>query len=325
MLDEAKSRPVTSEDIISNLNKTDIYPFTINANVIVQGNPFIVNSLLNGLRSKLYQEIFYKKILKKCDTIVNFDNFSSNDNSTIDNKLCVIINKNIPLPNTVTDVVVCPTNYKNISEFESLFKLDKRVWLYLPPFVSGSDLLIIDKILDKFYGVYGEGYWSLEYCKNKNVRLFAGVGFNVFNKVDDFYLKEFGAINVTVSKELKFSEVRDFSKNNFVLSRGGIELMDLIYCPISKTCDNCKLSNEFILKDTDNREFKVVRYSIDGCRFKIFNCSTLLFDVKNYNQIYDLRSISNLDSNEILSNLSIEELKNKIKNYTAGNYIKGTI
>ena len=65
----------TKEDIISNLNKTDVYPFTVIANVVLEGQPFIVNSLLNGLRSKLYGEIFYRNLHKKCDIIFNFNDF----------------------------------------------------------------------------------------------------------------------------------------------------------------------------------------------------------------------------------------------------------
>ncbi|MBO5713270.1 MAG: hypothetical protein J6R88_03630, partial [Clostridia bacterium] len=224
-----------------------------------------------------------------------------------------------------TDVVVCPSNYNNVENFNNVLNSNKKVWLYIPPYVSSNDLQIIDKVVDKFYGIFGEGYWCLQYAKTKKVKLFAGLGFNVFNDVDVYYLNNEGVQNISLSKELKASEIYKFNSDNFVLTRGAIELMDLIYCPFDKSCKNCKISNELTLQDTEKRNFSVLRYVLDGCRFKIFNCSTLLYDIKNFNQIYDLRTLTTSERNDILSNLTLTELKNKISNHTNGNFIKGTV
>ena len=71
------------------------------------------------------------------------------------------------------------------------------------------------------------------------------------------------------------AEIKNLNCNAFVLSEGAIEVMDLIYCPASKNCKNCPLSNEFMLVDEENREFFVQRYKISECRFKIFNNAKL--------------------------------------------------
>ena len=61
-IEMAKSQPITREEIIKNLQKTNIFPY----NPIVKfdnfdENAFIVKSQLNALRAKLYHYLFYRK------------------------------------------------------------------------------------------------------------------------------------------------------------------------------------------------------------------------------------------------------------------------
>ena len=126
-------------------------------------------------------------------------------------------------------------------------------------------------------------------------------------------------------QELKNSEIYTFNTDNFVLTSGSIELMDLIYCPFSKNCKNCKISNQFVLQDTEKRQFPVLKYMLDGCRFKVFNCNKLIVDLPKYNKIYDLRALKPSEYCNFLAELPINDLKESIPNHTNGNFIKGTI
>lgn len=281
-VDKALNSPISRQDVILCLNKTDIYPYNVKTNFIsFDENCFVVKSLLNKLRVALYDKLFYGKIFKNAYNIAKYE---INYNSVIpfENANTVIVsNDKISLAGYL-DVIYFPYNYSNVS----LLNTDKRVWLYLPAYLSGKDLEIIDKIVDKFYGVYGDGVWALEYAKAKGLRLFAGVGCNVFNKIDVSYLINNEVTNVAVSKELSLNEIKSLNYPVFVLNNGLIEVMDLIYCPFSKNCKKCDINEEFLLKDKENREFKVKKYIISECRFKVYNNATLI-SVNGVNSIED--------------------------------------
>ncbi len=325
VLEKAKSLPITKESIISNLNKTDVYPFDVSlGNIIIEGEPFIVSSTLNKLRAELYSKLFYIKTPINCDNIVKYENYSNFKYNDINNGFAVITDKKLTLQSKVTDVVICPTNYNLIDDLYNYYnQLKVKLWLYLPPFLSGNDLNIIDKYVNKFYGIYGDSYWCLEYATAKNVKLFAGVGFNVFNSYDVYTLYQNEVKNITISKELKASEISNFNYKLYALTRGSIEVMDLIYCPFSKDCKTCSINNEFTLVDTEKREFPVFRYKTTECRFKVFNSAKIIFTLNNVNNLYDLRCLTNSEIESIFNILDEKTLKSVIKNYTSGNYVRG--
>ncbi len=283
VLPPSKSSSATKEDVISSLNKTDIYPFKVN--VIFKNfdnNLFILKSLLNNLRVELYSKIFNRNISKIPYNIEKYENIYD---SGICENYRAIITKNLNEDFLAySDIIYAPTNYNDIETFN----LNKRVWLYVPPFCSFEDLEIISKQLHRFYGIYGEGFWALEFAKQKGVKLFAGCGFNLFNSYSVKSIISCGVEKFAISKELSIKEISSISNNCFVLSEGAIEIMDLIYCPASKNCKNCLLSDNFTLIDEENRQFNVIRYKISECRFKIFNNAKLNLNL-NFNVLVDNR------------------------------------
>ena len=323
VLEPAKNAPATVESITINLLKTDVYPFNVKASVKVEGNPFIINSVLNGLRSKLYAELFYGKCRKILDNINNYEDISICMEKQFDDNLAVIANEEINLTDNVKAVIIAPLDY-NKNDYTSYYKnRNLKRYLYIPPFACGKDLEIIKDKVKFFDGVYGEGYWCVLLASELKVEFFAGFGLNVTNSVDVEYLEKLGVKNISISKELSSSELNDF-KGNYVLKRGAIEIMDLIYCPFSKDCGNCIIKNQFIMRDTDNREFPVIRYKLNECRFKTFNNASIAYDLPNYFKgIYDLRSLNKSQIDACLNSKDLKEYKTKIVNYTAGNYGRG--
>lgn len=300
--DEAKTQGLTKEDIISNLNKTDIYPFKVN--VVFDkfcDNVFAPKSFINNLRSELYKQIFYEINSKIPYNIEKYSFYSNGSCDKIKGESAVIISTFKGDTASFSNVIYAPYDYNNIESFKPT---NQKIWLYIPPFVSGEDLKILDKIAPKFYGVYCDGNWAVEYAKEKGYKLFCGVGFNVFNSINLTCLDNENIERISLSKELSNSEIKAFNNNSlFVLSGGNIEIMDLIYCPFGKNCKNCTINNEFTLKDKENRKFVVKKYKISECRFKVYNMAKILASVNN-NKIVDL-SVS-------LPNLT-----------TAGNFNKG--
>ena len=298
IIESAKSSPVTKSDVVLSLNKTDIYPFSVDVQFrYFDENCFVAKSVLNKLRVKLYEELFYKKTLKNAYNIAKYNDFCklvSTEKST------AVITDNLNLDSKFNDYIYFPSDYNNL-EIKS-FK-DKRVWLYLPCYLDSNDIKIIEKSLDKFYGVYGDSQWVYEFAKEKGLNLFAGVGFNVFNSIDIKFLLANDVTFISASKELSLNEIKNLNYPLYVLS-SATEIMDLIYCPFGKNCKNCKINGDFTLVDRENRRFKVKKYKISECRFKVYN-NALLKGSREFNEIID---------NYLINDNLIE---------TFGNYKKG--
>lgn len=314
IIEEAKSIPISDDEVSKNFLRVDVYPFAVDIKVINDNKSFVVKSELNRIRASLYSEIFYRKYNRKFDNIECNINYSRNFD---DIKGVITDNLNLDF-SLFSDVIYSPLDYSKTSVNQNI---NKRVWLYIPPYMTSKDLDLIRDKVNFFYGIYGDGYWTLEYAMENNLKLFAGVGFNIFNSIDLQQLDLFNISYRVLSKELKGSELYSLDKSSPVLSSGSLELMDLIYCPKGKKCSECNNSNLFTLTDEYKRVFKVYRYKVSECRFKLFNCYDLSYD-QSHNYIYDFRT---LDKNKIDLLLNGKKINDGLdnSNFTKGNYIKG--
>lgn len=327
-IDIAKSHPITKEELTKNLQKTDIYPF----NPIItfenfDENAFIVKSQLNNLRAELYSKLFYRKNNIICDNTTSFYDFSILKFNKFNRENSIIISTIANISNDINNVIYSPCDYSEINlidEFISYYK-NKKVWLYIPPFFSGEDLKIIDNYVSKFYGVFIEGYWGLEYAKTKDLKVFIGTGLNIFNKVDINLLSEYTSVEqLTLSKELSSNEINDFTYDFTLLNNSEVQIMDLIYCPFNKDCKNCKYTDNSYLQDEDKRTFPVFRYKTNECRFKIYNVASLYSEkLIKYNQLYDLTTKNSEFIEDFTNKNTHQEKSQSFKNLTVGNYRKG--
>ncbi len=275
--------PILKQNVISCLEKTDVYPFNVSVNFInFDENCFIAKSVLNRVRVELYDKYFNRKNNKKHYNIGKYQN-NSIFNYKLKNDYCVITSSLDMSFDGVTDVVYAPFDYNNIIIPKNInFKL----WLYLPPYFTNRDFKLIEGYVNNFYGVYVDGYYGVEYALINNLKFIAGLGLNVFNKIDIEYLEKLGADKIVASKELSLSEIDDLNCDLFVLNDGLIEIMDLIYCPLGKNCKNCDNINKFELVDNEGRVFPVKRYKTTDCRFKVYNMANIKTDCK-FNKIVD--------------------------------------
>ena len=320
-----KTSFVKKMDVIKCLKKVDKYPFLVDVNFVeFDDNAFIPVGVLNNLRSALYEELFYIKTDKINYNIEKYTTFSNLEKLNNKGENCAIVNSFV---NTnCTNIIYSPSDYNQIDLSIINSYKNKKVWLYLPPYASDKDLEIALKYASKFYGIYGDGYYALEFANEIGKPLFAGVGFNVFNKIDVSILLSEGVEYISASKELSLGEIRNISNSLYVLSTGNLQIMDLIYCPFSKNCKNCSYKDSVVLKDEDNREYLLYRYKMSDCRFKLFNNHKLIFDnVEGFNEIFDYTSFDSDLIFQIESSNNIENIKKTFKNFTYGNYKKGTL
>ena len=80
-----------------------------------------------------------------------------------------------------------------------------------------------------------------------------------------------------LSKELSLREQDALAlRGAFALRGGEIKVMDLCYCPFSRTCASCDKRDVYTLTDEAGRAFPMRRYrAAEGCRFELFNCARL--------------------------------------------------
>ena len=267
-LERANSRPLTADDIKRNFNKTDSFPFQPDISLETDG-VFIPVSELNSLRRSCYEKYF--------SAISEINNAQYNFEATIPAKQ---IHKNDAVAVIADDLngvkaqfgILKPQDY-SAECTKSTVDFTGEKYLYLPPYLSGDDIVKISEIVQDFDGIYCDGYYGLELAKEWGKKLFAGTGFNITNRLALSMCK---ADNICLSKEITAREADALAdKNVFYLSVGGIKVMDLIYCPFEKKCSSCDRRELYTLTDENGRKFPLRRYRITECRFELYNCAKL--------------------------------------------------
>ncbi len=322
----ANSSPTSKEEIIKNLKKTDIYPYNPSVEFeYFDENLFIVKSKLNQLRAELYSKLYNGNCCRFYDYKSENINLSISSNIDFNSGNSVILSKTAKISNDIKNVIYSPSDYNiNPKEFLSFDKV-KNVWLYLPPFMSGVDLSIIDNYINDFYGVFIEGYWGLEYAESKNLFVFVGTGVNIFNFIDVNEILYYNNIKqICLSKELSLKEINEFNGNFTLLNASELQIMDLIYCPFSKNCKFCKYTDDSYLKDEEGRIFPIFRYKFKSCRFKVYNMAKIYCkNLDKYNTLYDLSTKNANFIQEFFSKPTNEDKVKLFNNLTVGNYNKG--
>lgn len=269
--DNALSRPTSIEDVVKCFSKTDNYPFSAEfGNVSVDGNAFLPVSKLNAFRREVYLN-FYEQECKNENTpvqkILPVPQFEKGEKCT---KTCVISND---FNGVTADIAVYkPFNYSgDLYSAVKGFKGEK--FLYLPPYLSSEDIELLKSSITPFDGIYCGGNYAVLLAKELNKKLFAGYGFNLSNTIS---VGGCTADYIALSKELSVAEAKPLcASNTFYINGGDVQVMDLIYCPFSKTCKDCDKKQVFTLTDENGREFPLRRYTVNGCRFELYNCANL--------------------------------------------------
>ena len=317
-LETAKTVPLTEQEIENNLSKTDKYPFSIKAKVIVRGRPFIIKSKLNKLRSSLYESVFLKgvKPLKIFDNKTEFSSFYD-----LEYKGVILSDKALKNIDGYA-FVYRPTDYDDAEKIEKEMKnVTADKYLFVPSFASEKDGSVLRSLLKFFDGVYADGLYGLALAEEENKKVIAGVGLNVFNSSDLYELNKRGVKEIVFSQELSSREIENVKGNGYAFTFGSIGVAEFLYCPFGKKCGDCKRGNRFKLTDEAGRTFELVRYKLNGrCRFELYNPSVLK-NAKSSANFYNFIGFSERDTDSVLRG----EEPPTDKSYTKGNYIRGIL
>lgn len=297
VLENAKTRAVSAEEITSCFLKTDAWPFRVAVKEVrVKGEPFIVRSALNAFRRTVFKRT--ARLLAGARPSLPPRPIGKNEvtsalklagTAVIDSEFAFLGDRAEDL-----DIFIfSPKDYRNSDNFDEFLTFSKyyawHKYLYLPAYMTDEDVAAVLCRVQAFDGVYAEGVWAIEFCKEKNIPLFAGTGFNLFNS---FSIAELGAEKpcaLSLSKELSDRECKGCD-DAFRLAGGGVKVMELGHCPFAQSCASCDRREYYSLTDEQGRVFPLRRYENSRCRFELFNCMPLAV-CERKRAIFDLRSL----------------------------------
>lgn len=329
LLRSAQNRALTENELKECFLKTDGLPFdVVFSEIILQGNIFIQKSALNQLRRDFYAA-YIEKIGENEHTMYAMNEvFSKYTKTGTNDKTAVIATDFVDLE---TDIAIYKPNDYNASLPQDFINATCEKYLYYPPFVTSTDLEALKKRLTecKIDGIYAENYGALIFAKENRLKVFVGTGLHMINGISlQELLKDESVAYYAISKEANAQEMAGLvGEKAFVLSSGGIKLMDLCYCPFGKTCAKCDKKELYRLTDENGRVFPVRRYlsSENTCRFEVYNCAYLVGKgIKDAGFLLDLTTVQEKES-AVVYKEDEQKQKELYESYTSGHFRRGVL
>ena len=251
---EAKSQPITQEDLKANFNKSELFDVILSFNL---DKVFLPKKALNEFRRAVFEEVkniliknnhvkkekINLKLLKNNKKINKFNNFIEIfDNFTE-------INLNLKEKN----IIYSPNefNLKDIQEFISICeKNNKKTILNLPIFAMKEDVELLRNIVEKTkIAVVVNNLYAL----NFNTEKIIGGGLNVYN-----------------------SYSADYFDLPYIQAEGDafkMPYMTLRHCPmkanLNANCSNCPYKEGYEYVMQSGRRFKLRRIKMSSCTFEL--------------------------------------------------------
>ncbi len=274
---EAKSAPLSREEVEACFRKTDLLPFSPEFLRVEIGNVFAPKAKLNEMRRNFY-EALAKSLLPSREPLPvgEMPAYFPEIKGDFSSKTAIIAEDFEGLE--ADFLIYKPRDYRAIDPGKIATGKGKK-YLYLPPFFTGADLSLAEQALKWFDGVYCDGFYGLLFAKEHGCGFFAGTGFNLTNRFAVEGVKRAGARCFALSKELSAREQDALATEGaFALKRGAIKVMDLCYCPFECICKDCDRQELYRLTDEEGRRFPLRRYraASEFCRFEVYNCAPLL-------------------------------------------------
>ena len=334
LVEPAKSRPFTAEELRTCFEKTDAFPFAIQwEDVEVQGEGFIVRSALNAFRRGVYEEVYRRMAgerapLQEAPVALAGEQGGQGEPSEAsvfaartegvapparpaqgcgEGRLAVI-DRSFSDP-CYRDVridfaVFQPKNAADGAEYREFLQFAQyygwHTLLYLPAYATGEDVELSAKWLPRFGGAYGEGLYAIELCRALQKPLFAGTGMNLFNALSVQVLRGMGAAEAALSKELSAQEAARAGSGAFLLAGGSLQVMELGHCPFGRSCSGCDRRFSYTLTDEAGRKFPLLRGEASRCRFTLFNHVPLQTGYKG-DRLLDCRALSTEEKAALLA------------------------
>jgi len=280
VIELAKSREVTKEDIIKYINKLGNTPFITNdLKIIKDNNIFIGLSNLNETRRLAIDKLITLRENTKKDVIINTitsKNITKEENITITALVRTEEQLKVCLDNNLDNLYL--TDYNLYNKYKHLDNVYYRV-----DRLDNEKDLVGEKLLVPEIG-------NIYKYKDNNT-LIGDYYLNVTNSNTINYLLSLGLNRVTLSPELDDIRLKDIMKENYpveLIIYGCLELMLMKYCPLKQClnyCSNCKTSTDkFFLENNEKERYPIIRN----------NCITHIMHSKNINKIDNINTYINI-------------------------------
>ena len=268
---EAKNRPISKDDIIAQINKTNSTPFNFaNINVNLDDNLFLPKvSSLNELRRTALENVenFAISNIQRISDGINYNacnenSKNANNSNSDENKISVLLNilneKYDYSSLEGIDIVYIPLKYFVNKKYSNILEtLSKKfeLYIYLPTIIKANYRNLLSLNIEnaiKSYNIKGFVLSNisnlllldnvLENCSlNKNnFNFIANYTFNIFNNHSVKELKELGFNRFTISPELNKETILDLTSSNTevlaseLIVYGKTPLMNMNYCLLGK-------------------------------------------------------------------------------------------
>lgn len=268
---EAKNRPISKDDIIAQINKTNSTPFNFaNIKVNLDDNLFLPKvSSLNELRRTALENVenFAISNIQRISDGINYNacnenSKNANNSNSDENKISVLLNilneKYDYSSLEGIDIVYIPLKYfvnKKYSNILETLSQKFELYIYLPTIIKANYRNLLSLNIEnaiKTYHVKGFVLSNisnllllnnvLENCSlNKNdFNFIANYTFNIFNNHSVKELKELGFNRFTISPELNKETILDLTSSNTevlaseLIVYGKTPLMNMNYCLLGK-------------------------------------------------------------------------------------------
>lgn len=280
VIELAKSREVTKEDIIKCINKLGNTPFITNdLKIIKDNNIFIGLSNLNEIRRLVVNKLITLRENTKKDVIINTitsKNITKEENITISALVRTEEQLKVCLDNNLDNLYL--TDYNLYNKYKHLDNVYYRV-----DRLDNKKDLVDEKLLVPEIG-------NIYKYKDNNT-LIGDYYLNVTNSNTINYLLSLGLNRVTLSPELDDIRLKDIMKENYpveLIIYGCLELMLMKYCPLKQClnyCSNCKTSTDkFYLENNEKERYPIIRK----------NCITHIMHSKNINKLDNISTYINI-------------------------------
>ena len=268
---EAKNRPISKDDIIAQINKTNSTPFNFaNIKVNLDDNLFLPKiSSLNELRRTALENVenFAISNIQRISDGINYNacnenSKNANNSNSDENKISVLLNilneKYDYSSLEGIDIVYIPLKYFVNKKYSNILEtLSKKfeLYIYLPTIIKANYRNLLSLNIEnaiKSYNIKGFVLSNisnlllldnvLENCSlNKNdFNFIANYTFNIFNNHSVKELKELGFNRFTISPELNKETILDLTSSNTevlaseLIVYGNTPLMNMNYCLLGK-------------------------------------------------------------------------------------------
>ena len=268
---EAKNRPISKDDIIAQINKTNSTPFNFaNINVNLDDNLFLPKvSSLNELRRTALENVenFAISNIQRISDGINYNacnenSKNANNSNSDENKISILLNilneKYDYSSLEGIDIVYIPLKYFVNKKYSNILEtLSKKfeLYIYLPTIIKANYRNLLSLNIEnaiKSYNIKGFVLSNisnlllldnvLENCSlNKNnFNFIANYTFNIFNNHSVKELKELGFNRFTISPELNKETILDLTSSNTevlaseLIVYGKTPLMNMNYCLLGK-------------------------------------------------------------------------------------------